>query len=52
MKIATATIKFQKKVHINYLKVTIINKFLYKLKMVYCDRIDHSEGIDIDKISA
>ena len=32
----------------NYLK----NNFLYKIKMLYYDRIDCSEGIDINKTSA
>ena len=36
----------------NCLKITIINKFLYKLYMLYYDRIDLSEGIDINKTSA
>ena len=29
-----------------------INKFLHQLKMLYCNRIDTSEGIDINKTSA
>ena len=36
----------------NYLKITIINKFLYQSKMLYYDRIAVSEGIDINKTSA
>ena len=36
----------------NSLKITIINNFLYKFQMLYCDRIDVSEGIDINKTSA
>ena len=36
----------------NYLKIMTINKFLHQLKMLYCNRIDTSEGIDINKTSA
>ena len=36
----------------NYLKITIINKFFYKLQMLYYDRIEDSEGIDINKANA
>ena len=36
----------------NYLKIMTINKFLHKLKMLHCNRIDTSEGIDINKTSA
>ena len=32
----------------NYLK----NKFLFKIKLIYYDRIDVSEGIDINRIIA
>ena len=31
----------------NYLKDT----FLYKIEMLYCDRIDISEGIDVNNTS-
>ena len=34
--------------HMNYLK----NKFLYKIQIIYYDRIDVFEGIDINKTSA
>ena len=30
----------------------IINKFLYKLKVLYYDKIDASEGIDVNKTSS
>ena len=38
----------QQKRQMNYLK----SNFLYKIKMLYYDRIDCSEGIDINKTSA
>ena len=34
---------------ISYLKITITNKFLYKLQMLYYDRIEISEGNDVNK---
>ena len=36
----------------NFLKMTIKNKFLYKLWILYDNKIDVSEGIDINKTSA
>ena len=37
---------------INHLKIMTINKSFYKLQMLYYDRIDVSEDIDVNKISA
>ena len=36
----------------SYLKIMIIDKFLYELQMLYYDKIDISKGIDINKTSA
>ena len=52
IKTTTTIIHSQKNVRMNYLKVTIINKFLYKLQMLYFDKIDVSKGIYINKRSA
>ena len=48
IKITTTIIYSWKKRHMNYLK----NKFLYKTKMLYYDRIDFCEGIVVNKTSA
>ena len=39
-------------VRTNYLKIAMINKFLYKLQMLYDDRIEVAEAIYVSKTSA
>ena len=39
-------------VHTNYLKIAMINKFLYKLQMLYDDRTEVAEAIYVSKTSA
>ena len=46
--VTTTLIYYQEKIHMNYLK----NKFLYKIQILYYDRVDVSEGTDINKTSA
>ena len=42
---------FSEKACISYLKIIVISKFLYKLPMLYYDRIDVYEGIHVIKTS-
>ena len=39
-------------VRTNYLKIAMINKFLYKLQMLYDDRTEVAEAIYVSKTSA
>ena len=52
IKLTNTTIYSWENVRINYAKITIINKFLYKLQMLYYDRIGIFEGIAFNKISS
>ena len=49
--ITTTIIYSSKNFVINYLKIKIINKFLYNLQLLYFDRIDFLEGVDVSKTS-
>ena len=51
IKITYIIINSFKNIYISYLKVTIINKFLNKLQMLYYDRIDIFEGTGVNKTS-
>ena len=51
IKITYTIINSFKNVYISYVKVTIINKFLNKLQMLYYDRIDIFEGTGVNKTS-
>ena len=51
MKITTSITYSCKNILFNYLKITIGNKILYKLWMLYYDRIDGSEGNGVNKTS-